>query len=366
VSTKLTDPQKGSTISNWDDTFAVVLGNEVSGDRPFQGLIKFVAIHDRALTAAQVMENFNAGVGQRYYLLFDVSAVTGVSKGYVMLTVSQYDSSSYLFASPTFISLDPSVKPDGIVVKGIRIGINGTIPTVGQAYIPLSTAVTSAGYTSQGELLSRVGTVIAIQGGPLTDQFFLSFDQLGSKTHVTTDPVPIPIAPSYPAPVAAIGVRTFAQVNASLSKLTGVPTTNSAVAQTYLAVQQQLPATSTLESFSSSNQIGIAQLAIQYCNVAVNTPSLAAQLFPGISFTSSLYGSTGTAAGANQVSSALAARVLGTGLSTQPATSSVTNELNALIGKLCTSSTCNTQARVLAVTSAACAAALSSADMLID
>ncbi|HZZ97428.1 MAG TPA: LamG domain-containing protein [Jatrophihabitantaceae bacterium] len=365
-STKLSDPQKGSTISNWDDTFALVLGSEVSGDRSFQGLIKFVAIHDRALTAAQVMENFNAGVGQRYYLLFDVSAVTGVSKGYVMLTASQYDSSSYLFASPTFISLDPSAKPNGIVVKGIRIGINGTIPTVGQAYIPLATTVTSAGYTSQGELLSRVGTVVAIQGGPLTDQFFLSFDQLGSKTHVTTDPAPIAIAPSYPPVVASVGVRTFAQVNASLSKLTGVLTTNSAVAKTYLSVQQQLPAVSTLESFSSSNQIGVAQLAIQYCNVAVNTPSLAAQLFPGVAFSSSLFGSTGTAAGANQVSSALAARVLGTGLATQPAASTVTAELNALIGKLCTSSACNTQARVMAVASAACAAALSSADMLID
>jgi hypothetical protein len=364
--TKVTDPQKGGTLANWDDTFALVLGNEVSGDRPWQGLIKFVAIHDRALTAAQILQNYNAGVGQRFYLLFNVAEVTGVSKGYVMFTASQYDSSSYLFASPTFISLDPAAKPNGIIVKGIRIGINGTIPTVGQAYIPLSTTVTSAGYTAQGELLSRVGTVIGIQGGPLTDQFFLSFDQLGTKTHVTTDPVPISIAPSYPPVVAAVGVRTFAQLNASLSKLTGVATTNAAVSQTYLTVQQQLPSVSTLESFSSANQVGIAQLAIQYCSVAVNTPSLAAQLFPGVTFSSSLFGSNGTAAGANAVSSALAARVLGTGLTTQPAAGTVTTELNALIGKLCTSSACNTQARVMAVTSAACAAAFSSADMLIN
>ena len=48
--TGVTDPQKGGTISNWDDTFALVLGNEVSSDRSWQGLIKFVAIHNRALT----------------------------------------------------------------------------------------------------------------------------------------------------------------------------------------------------------------------------------------------------------------------------------------------------------------------------
>ena len=99
VNTGVTDPQKGGTISNWDNTFALVLGNEVSGDRSWQGVIKFVAIHSRALTAAQVLQNFNAGVGERYYLLFNVSGVTGVAQAYVMFTVSQYDSYSYLFTS---------------------------------------------------------------------------------------------------------------------------------------------------------------------------------------------------------------------------------------------------------------------------
>jgi len=350
VSTGTADPQKGGTIGNWDDTFALVLGNDVSGDRPWQGLIKFVAIHNRALTVAQAMQNYNAGVGQRFYLLFNVAATTGVSKGYVMFTASQYDNSSYLFTSPTFMSLDPAAKPDGIVIKGIRIGINGTIPTVGQAYIPLNTTVTATKYTAQGELLSSVGTVIAIQSGPLTDQFFLSFDVLGSKTHVTTDPVPLPIAPVDLPPVAGIGVRTFGQINSSLSKLTGVPTTNAAVMQTYTAVQQQLPSDPTLESFSSANQVGVAQMAIQYCNAAVNS-SAAAQLFPGVTFNSSLYGATGNnVAGVSSVTNALAARVLATGLTTQPTAVSVTTELNKLIGKLCTSSACTTLPRVLAVT----------------
>src|ERR1700733_10894350 len=141
------DPQKGGTISSWDSTFALVLGNEVSGDRSWQGLIKFVAIHSRAMSAAQVMQNFNAGVGERYYLLFNVSTVTGVSQAYMMLTVSQYDSYSYLFNQPTFVSLDPTVTSStlpSIPVQGIRIGINGTVPQVGQAYIPLNTTVTGS------------------------------------------------------------------------------------------------------------------------------------------------------------------------------------------------------------------------------
>jgi hypothetical protein len=355
------DPQKGGTISNWDDTFALVLGNEVSLDRSWQGLIKFVAIHNRALTAKQIQQNYDAGVGQRFYLLFNVAAVTGVSQAYVMFTVSQYDGASYLFTNPTFISLDPTATPNNIVVKGIRIGINGTIPTVGQAYIPLNTTVTASAYTSMGEVLSKVGTVIALQSGPLVDQFFLSFDQLGTHTHVTVEASPVPTTPTDLVPVAAIGVRTFAQINASLAALTGVPTNQAAVLGTYQAVQQQLPAIPTLESFSSANQVGIAQLAVQYCNVAVTTNSQA--LLPGITLSASTFQSP---AGINQVTGALAARVLGTGLNSQPAASTVTTELSNLITTLCTSQACTSLARVQAVATAACAAALGSSDVLIN
>jgi len=355
------DPQKGGTISNWDDTFALVLGNEVSMDRSWQGLIKLVAIHNRALNAKQILQNYNAGVGQRFYLLFNVAAVTGVSQGYVMFLVSQYDGASYLFTNPTFISLDPTATPNNIVVKGIRIGINGTIPTVGQAYIPLNTTVTAAGYTSMGQVLSKVGTVIALQSGPLVDQFFLSFDQLGTQTHVTVEASPVPTTPTDLAPVSSIGVRTFAQINSSLSMLTGVPTNQPAVLGTYQAVQQQLPAIPTLESFSSANQVGIAQLAVQYCNVAITTQPQA--LFPGVTFSASLFN---TPTGINQVTSALAARVLGTGLNSQPAASTVTTELGNLITTLCASQACTSLARVQAVATAACAAALGSSDMLIN
>ena len=363
VNANVPDPQKGGTISNWDSTFALVLGNETSGDRSWQGLIKFVAIHSRAMSAAQVTQNYNAGVGERYYMLFNVAAVTGVSQAYVMFTVSQYDSYSYLFYRPTFISLDPTVTPNNIVVKGIRIGMNGAIAQVGQAYIPLNTTVTGTNYTAQGEVLSNIGTIIGLQSGPLTDQFFLTFDQLGSQSHVVVEPVPqTPATPLGPI-VADVGVRTFAQINSTLSVLTGVPTSQSAVAATYLAVQQQLPPTPTLESFSSADQVGIAQLAIQYCNVMVNTPSYAAQVFPGVTFSGSLFSSV---SGINSVTSALAGRVLGTGLNTSPAPTSVTTELGTLINNLCSTTACTSTARVQAVTAAACAAAFGSADMLIN
>jgi hypothetical protein len=365
VNANVPDPQKGGTISNWDNTFALVLGNEVSGDRSWQGLIKFVAIHSRALTAAQVLQNFNAGVGQRYYMLFNVAAVTGVSQSYIMFTASQYDSYSYLFYQPTFISLDPTVTASNmpsIPVQGIRIGINGTVPQVGQAYIPLSTSVSSANYTPQGAVLSNIGTVIGLQSGPLTDQFFLTFDVLGSHQDVVVEPTPT-APPPAPGPVVAdVGVRTFAQVNSTLSQLTGVPTTTAAVNSTYLAVQQQLPANPTLEGFSSSNQIGVAQLAIQYCNSVVSTPALQPALFGS----ALVAGQFTTPSGTSSVTSALAARVLGTSPKSQPAASTVTTELTSLIGELCGDNDCTTLAGTNAVAAAACATALGSADMLIN
>ena len=68
------------------------------------------------------------------------------------------------------------------------------------------------------------------------------------------------------------------------------------------------------------------------------------------------------------VTSGIATMVLGNGkFLRQPVASTVTGELSNLIGVLCNgSSPCNTTARVMAVTSAACAAALGSADMEIE
>ncbi len=359
------DPQKGGTISNWDSTFALVLGNEVSGDRSWQGLIKFVAIHSRAMSAAQVMQNFNAGVGERYYVLFNVSTVTGVSQSYVMFTVSQYDSYGYLFYQPTFISLDPTVTSSNvpsIPVQGIRIGLNGAVPQVGQAYIPLKTTITAANYTSQGEVLSTIGTVIGLQGGPLTDQFFLTFDVLGSHTNVVVEASPTIPAPAPGPVVADIGVKSFAQINSTLSVLTGVPTTDPNVSATYLAVQQQLPATPTLEAFSSANQVGIAQLAVQYCNTAVNTPALQAQLFGSALGTSQFTSQPGI----DSVTTAIANKVLGGAVNSRPNASTITTELSTLIGKLCTTNSCTTAKGTYAVAAAACATAFGSADMLIN
>jgi hypothetical protein len=52
----------GGDFSNWDGGFRLALANELTGDRPWLGELHLVAIYDRALSQAEVSQNFEAGV----------------------------------------------------------------------------------------------------------------------------------------------------------------------------------------------------------------------------------------------------------------------------------------------------------------
>jgi hypothetical protein len=262
------DPAKGGTLANWDSTFALVLGNETTGQRQWQGVIKFAAIHNRALTAAQIQQNFAAGVGQKYYLLFGVSALSGVPQSYILFQASQYDNYSYLFYQPKFISLDPNaVVPPNLQISGIRIGVNGTLVPAGQAFATVATAVGGSSYTAaNGQLLSNLGTVMPVTLGPANDLFFLSFDQIGSHVHPFLDP-PVTVAPPAPTttPAPDLGIATFERFNQSLSRITGVPTSDAVVSSLYNLSQQSMPAGPLISAFVPSQQTAFSQLAHAYC-----------------------------------------------------------------------------------------------------
>lgn len=276
------DPNGGGSLANWDNTFALVLGNETTGDRQWLGEIRFLAIHDSALSAAQIQQNYSAGVGQKYFLLFDVSSIVGIAQSYIMMTAAQYDNYSYLFYDPTFISLTANAQPQSIPIKGMRIGINGQIPTVGQSFSTLDTTIGGSAYTAaNGQLLSSVGAVIGVDTGVTSDMFFLSFDQLGNQTNVYVEPtVPGNPAPTAdPSPQPDLGVHTFAEINAAMSAVTGVPVNDSAVATTYASVELSLPAVPQMTAFTASEQTAISQLAGAYCSELLVNPSYRHTLF---------------------------------------------------------------------------------------
>lgn len=53
--------QAKGDFSNWDDGFALVVGDEASGGRPWLGDLSLVAVYSKALSAAEVAVHFEAG-----------------------------------------------------------------------------------------------------------------------------------------------------------------------------------------------------------------------------------------------------------------------------------------------------------------
>ncbi len=364
-----TDRSGGGSLSDWDDSFALVLGNETSSNRSWAGIVRMAAIHSRALTAAQVRQNFDAGVGERYFMLFNVSDLVSVPQSYVMFEAAQYDSYSYLFSKPTFISLDSAARPDNLAIRGLRLGINGTEARVGQAYVPLNSTVTASNYTpTAGQLLTDVGTIVALEKGPDSDLFFLTFEQIGSRTHTPVDPAPTPPAPATdPTDIPSdIGMRTFEEISASMSQATGVPASRSEIRGTYDLVRQAMPIKETIEGFVASQQTGVAQLAIEYCNTLVEDTALRSAFFPGFDFAAPAASTFATATGRDAAFNPLLDRIMGVNIASQPDRALTRAQLDLLAARLTSCGAgCNAD-RTKTVVKASCAAVLGSAVTLLQ
>ena len=369
------DATAPGTLNDWDDTYALVLGNEVSGAFPWQGKVRQLAIHNRALNESQIQQNFAAGVGEKYFLLFNVTDLLGLPQSYVMFEVSLFDNYSYKFRDPRFISLDETVTPGSIPLEGMRIGINGKEAAMGQAYTRLVTTLNDSEYTPNGQSLSSIGTTIPLEKGAEFDQFFLTFERLGSHQNVYTEPaVPLPAVPADRDPASRVGLRTFEEINASMAILTGIPRTNSAVDATYTVIKQQLPSSELINGFLSSHQVAVSQLAIEYCSEMVDDPALRTGFFPGFDFTA-YANDIPDATWQTGVVDPIINNFMGQNISTQPVPADVRSELMTLLTNTTDSnrphglarcgSSCAAD-RTYVVTKAACASVLGSAATLLQ
>jgi hypothetical protein len=401
-----TDPVTPGSLANWDDTFALIFGNEASNGSPWAGKLRLVAIHNRAMTPAQVTQNFDAGVGEKFFVLFSVSEqmgdpaciVDGVDQCFVYFVVSQFDNYSYLFDAPTFVSLNPAFTPSDTVLKGMRIGLNGKEPAVGQAYTHIDTTINSTDYdSSSGQQLSRIGTIIALEKGADSDEFFLTFEQLGSNSNVRTAEVcgvtkTCTTTPVDGDPASDIGLRSFEEIYASMAAMTGVDpylAQFSAVKDTYYddtlqkGVKQQMPTVENINGFLAAHQMAVAQLAIQFCDALVEDSTLRGNFFGSFSFDQNVataFGS-GDSSQKNQIVNALYDKMMGypdagsVTLSDMPTRAEVKAELigpaatnaNNLFDRLTASCPTGCDAsRTRAVVKAMCTSTLGSAAMLLQ
>lgn len=367
--TGITDNVEVGNFNEWNDTYAFVLGNEVSGDIPWAGSIRLVAIHNRALSTEQIAQNFDVGIGQKFFLLFNVSEHTNIPESYVVMEVSQFDSYSYLFTEPFFVSLDSNASIDNVPLRGVRVGINGREAATGQVFQNLDLTLNSDDYIAgEGQSLSRLGTTVAIEKGAEMDEFFLTFEQLGSATNVVVeaDP-PAPAQPADLAPQSVIGVRNFAEINASMSAVTGVPTSNSEVKTVFENLKQQLPTVTNPGSFLASNQMAVTQMAIKYCDQLVEDSTMRSTYFSGFDFNQAAT-SAFDSQDRNLIITPLLDRVVGQSLASQPDRTAVSNELNSLIDTLtnCTGDKVCDANYTRTIVKAICAATIGSAAVLVQ
>jgi len=362
------DVATGGTLNDWNDTYAFVLGNEVSSDRLFAGTFRMVAIHNRALTQDQIVQNFDVGVGEKFFMLFSISHLVDLPQSYVMYEVSQYDSYSYLFSEPTYINLDSTAVPNNIDMEKFRIAINGTEATTGQAYQNLIANANATDYNSEtGQLLSRLGTVISLEKGPQADEFFITFEKINGQTNPFVEAPPPPLAtPVDLTDRPEIGIRDFAEINATMSQATGISMANSDVMATYLAVKQQLPTLTDIDVFVSSQQMGVTQLAIEYCNALVEDTTARASYFNGFDFNATANVAFDSTAKRDIIYDALISNAVGANLATQPSDADIKAELDSLTTKLTACGAGCDAEKTRTVVKAVCAATIANAAMLVQ
>jgi hypothetical protein len=384
------DPEGSGNLESWDRNFALVLGDEVSNDNQWQGAIRLLAIHNVAMLEDDIKTNFDIGVGQTFYLLFSVSHLLDappfeVPRSYIVLAIEQFDDFGYLFNEPFFVTFDSTATIPDIPVQGMRIGVNGNEAEVGQVYGNIDTAITQA-LVDAGEgrqVISSLGTIIAVDQGRDTDNFFLSFDLFGDKETVRVEQTftaPVPQASGDEQ--SAISIKTFDEINEALSSLTGISKTNSIVATTFSNIRQQLPVNADIQGFVAAQQLAISQLAVGYCSALTAQEVTSTNYYGSFNFSDDVataFGldSSSPAAGRNQIIIPLLTNLLADNLDDQPDIGTLADDatqaglLNNLMGDLIascdTDNSCSqSNSRVLSMVTATCSAAFGSAMMLLQ
>lgn len=295
------DSAGGGLLNNWSEAFAVVLGNDTAGSNPWAGALRMVAVHNRALNTQQIAQNFEVGVGQKYFLLFSVAETIdregvchAVENGertnycYVVFEVSQFDDSAYLFNEPFFVNINPAGGAVDFSLAGIRLGVNGKLAEVGQAFVNVAAQVNAS-----QQALAAIGTVIPLENGADQDVFFLAFDELAGASSNADDGAQGAFAQALVGtPASDVGLRTFDEINASFAALTGIGVAHSSVsavtgktvAETYRAVRRALPGVADFNAFMSSHQMAATQLAAAYCDAMVQDSAARQALFPAFDF----------------------------------------------------------------------------------
>jgi hypothetical protein len=303
----------GTLADDWANNYSVVMGGTLSKAEAtsWKGALRMVAIHKRTLSPTQIAQNLGVPPGEKRYVMFNVSHLNNmpmscrgtdgsgnaVSYCYIYFEMSQYDNYAYLFNKPYFISLNSDISDlNGLRIKGIHLGVNGKLSAVGQAFVHVNATITANSYVpgnepGSGQLLKNVGTIVPKVSGAEGDLFYLEFDLIGNNGDQTPAPMVLPFGYALNGAAAIdIGWRTFDEINATYSQLTGVllsdslPNADSSatlkVSDVFNNVRSQLPAVEDYQAYVASHQTAATQLALAYCKALMSNDSRRQSFFP--------------------------------------------------------------------------------------
>lgn len=401
------DPVTPGFLTNWDDSYVFSIGNEPTNNRQWRGMVRMAAVHNRALTAEQVLQNYDVGVGQKYFLLFDVTDLVTIDDcydSYIVFEAAQLDNYAYRFNNPFFARLYEAQPGEGecsdstpppqanytFNVTDIRLGINGKVADVGQAWrnVGRDQEGNQVGFTIDSESnsegyqqISSVGSTFTLENGPTEDLFFLAFGSINGLAGATTDPAAIDVEnPIAESESPDYGLRTFDEVNASMSEMTGIPTTNANVNTVFSEVKTQLPTTELAETFLAAHQIAVAQMAITYCSELVDQEVAQApgdrRFFTAFDFTDTPANAFVDNVARDRIYDPLITLTIGTNLNDQPGTAQIKANFDTLLdgytgpgftrsGLLDCGGSCDAT-RTQTIVKSLCAASIGSGMMLIQ
>jgi hypothetical protein len=135
---------------------------------------------------------------------------------------------------------------------------------------------------------------------------------------------------------------------------------------TFTRLKQQLPTVETIEGFLSAHQVGVAQLAIEYCNSLVEDPAKRSAFWPGVDLNAAAGPMASSAVARSQIIDPIIARAINSNVTSQPDVADIHAELDSLITRLasCGGSCAADRTRVIA--KASCAAVIGSATTLLQ
>ena len=221
------------------------------------------------------------------------------------------------------------------------MGMNGLEAPVGQTYATMVDTLNACEPCELGQPLSDLGAVLPLEKGPQDDEFFLTFDVLLNPSAYNRQPDPTLVITENDVPIdersSKIGLKTFDEIDATYSAVTGVNRLSfPLVDMTFLELRQSLPAVEDINTFLSSHQVAIAQLAISYCDAMVGGDGIGqnpipnpdtATKFPGFQFGAAPSIAFAIGLERDKFVNPLIDDIMGTGLLSQPSLADVYAEL---------------------------------------